>query len=369
MKSRDEQISEWLKREDEFSDLVLNDFESFRKSELVQSNFPNFGGVQMLSGTRTGSFKREFKLSNSYNNIYKASPYYYDKQNLLIHYTSLDNLFSIINENAIRLYDLKFTNDPQEIFFSFKNLDFNKTFSEYDLENLKNNLFNISFFEYKDENKIENFNHWRTYGKDGDGVILIFELFNSNMEYWNNVHFSKVYYGTDNDYFKNLRTITNEYNAFYDKYYKEDDTFINSPDFFQKLLAFHKNGFWEEEDETRLIFLSNNFQNSMKEKYYELNKFKKVSSYIKMPLYNYNFSEEFKDKNATSGEIFIKLKKVILGYRYNEDEFVRIKDEYLNLCQSVDNEFNKGNTNRFPYNHCFTGTNKFERSIYFSQFE
>jgi hypothetical protein len=58
-----------------------------------------------------------FDLSHIYKD-HKGSPYYYDKKLEFIHWTTVANLFSIINNAEIRLYNLWNSEDNSEFEYS-----------------------------------------------------------------------------------------------------------------------------------------------------------------------------------------------------------------------------------------------------------
>ena len=68
------------------------------------------------------------QLTKSFSNVtftprydhFLDSDYHYSGDRKFIHYTSLHKLFSMLNEGALRLYNLAGVNDPQELQYSLR---------------------------------------------------------------------------------------------------------------------------------------------------------------------------------------------------------------------------------------------------------
>src|SRR5450759_3200031 len=107
----DERDSEIDKYESEFSTLIETSF----KLQLE-------GMSTSASPFLNGQISFEARFPNKNRNLIN-SPYLYSNSNKLIHFTSLSSLYSIINEGAIRLYNLHNSNDEDEYIFASKMLE------------------------------------------------------------------------------------------------------------------------------------------------------------------------------------------------------------------------------------------------------
>lgn len=249
----------------------------------------------------------------------RGKPFYYDKENDFIHFTSLESAYSIINTGFFRLYNLINMNDKMEFEYGQKELQF-----PHSLETDKENIYCLSMCSFKDITSNETKEHllWKLYGKDGYGVIVRIS-FENNLEFWYNYHLTKVFYDLQN------ATLI-----------RELQKKTNKEIFDTKLLCFFKHPIYEFESEIRLVFDNRiNFRVTQTDKHKnliytktypdKLHKTKNIS-YFQLPIYNFNknSSDIYLAPNVQGLEYEIpkiKINEIILGYRYTNRDLKNIQ--------------------------------------------
>lgn len=239
-------------------------------------------------------------------------PYFYNKKSA-VHFSSIPALISILQEKAIRLYNLHNLNDPREFTFSSRLFGLDDDL----VEDARDNIFLISLCERHILSEVKNeFNLWRLYGKDGKGIVIVFSIFNNPID-WRDFHISEVFYGTTRrEIFKELIELVNNFN-------KTDPKITID---FGKLIPFHKSRLFELEKEVRLIYdrrekragIKNRTLRNQEKIVFPLiqsdllkiiEKKDKVR-YLKIPLY-------VNDNNETEPWIpILKIEQIIVGYNY-----------------------------------------------------
>jgi hypothetical protein len=139
--------------------------------------------------------KFKFRIPNQMKELKDTR--YYCKESHLLHFTSLEALYSIINESSIRMYNLLNSKDTKEYQYAgeiFKYLP-RKDYSD-DFKTTKKESF-ISSFTKKDN--IASSFHWKEYGRNYKGVAIEFEV-NQNCELWKDFILSNVIYGNLSDF-------------------------------------------------------------------------------------------------------------------------------------------------------------------------
>lgn len=93
-------------------------------------------------------------------------------QEFVIHYTSIPNLFHILDKGQIYLFDSDNTNDPDEGTFFTERLDISERFSW--LSSPKRSHAYIASFVIPQPgiNAQDNLVYWRTYGREGEGCSM-----------------------------------------------------------------------------------------------------------------------------------------------------------------------------------------------------
>ncbi|ENA1801912.1 DUF2971 domain-containing protein [Flavobacterium psychrophilum] len=243
----------------------------------------------------------------------------------IIHYTNLQSFCNIINSQNIRLYNCFNLNDSKEIETGLNKIGFK--FSKEWLENLKRTHFVFSASEYNND---DDFNMWRLYGDNGNGVALVFEV-DDNFKNWKGIHISKVSYSEDDESFQNVKNFIDFHNKFQSKH----EPFISVPSIIPLVGAFQKNKIWSIENEFRIVatcdFDEHNFKTNsdfISKNYFlkttlnhQVNNSGKLVSYLELPITEKFLDEKF--KNETDEEWVndckklyprIKLKKIVFGH-------------------------------------------------------
>jgi len=186
--------------------------------------------------SRNGSSGPYFDANLTDKNLnYKETPYFYIGELKFVHWTSVQNLLSIINNREIRFYNLLNSSDPNEFDYAAKALKI----SHNQINHSKNYFFTFSFCRSDD---LANKYLWNEYGKDYSGVAIEFEIINKP-DLWENFMISRVYYELPQfliDFISDLKVLCEKY--------PEIKTKID----LGKLIGFHKEKRFNEENELRL---------------------------------------------------------------------------------------------------------------------
>ncbi|MFB6340843.1 DUF2971 domain-containing protein [Saccharicrinis sp. FJH62] len=288
-------------------------------------NFSQFRNGHVEEGREVWTRNHYTIPSENLNLI--GSPYYYE-QKQVVHFTNIFALNSILQEKAIRLYNLHNLNDPREFTFASKIFDL----SDSVIKDAKDNLFIFSFCEENIlNNSSDEFNMWRLYGKNGKGVALVFSVQNS-LDEWNDFHLSKVSYGVDQrrKFMQLLRFLNANVNQ---------EPFIDVD--FGKLYAFHKSKMFSIEKEVRLVFDRREMRSGainrtvtlknepifpiIKSDLYKIIENKNNIRYLRLPIY-------FTSNKSNDYEVpLLKIEKIIVGYNYI-DEVKSIKSNLFEIC-------------------------------------
>ncbi len=133
--------------------------------------------------------KQVFQLSDTLSrDIQRLRP---QKQHLL-HYTSLDAFYNIMESGRVRLSSVKSTNDPSEFLFGVEVVqqglrearsearDEEQPIIDRCADELINRNFKAFVFcmskAIEDESEVGDLNQWRLYGADGRGIALLFDI-------------------------------------------------------------------------------------------------------------------------------------------------------------------------------------------------
>ncbi|MEK7226759.1 MAG: DUF2971 domain-containing protein [Bacteroidota bacterium] len=286
----------------------------------------------MYAGNEPTSTKFEF---GNHDAAIKNSLYRINSEQTFIHFTTIDSLFNILNTAQLRLYNLYNLNDPKEFRYALSNAGIKQ--NEINLEYYKRNMFLTSFCSYNMKEQDEDYNMWRLYGGDGNGVGLVFGI-EDYQNHWNEVYFGKVHYGNSNEAFNNLKAFIDYHHSFNNDH-KILDTY---PTWIPVMCMLHKDKIWEIEKECRLFafcpFDEYTFESNPGIKNYLMydhinhciNKKGEKVAYTHIPLNLPKIKEEFqkKLKNIEGGaeSLFssfphFKLKRIVLGYNLNKAAF------------------------------------------------
>lgn len=139
----------------------------------------------------TSNAKVELRVSNNvFKNIGIKSRY-----KKIIHYTSIESLYSIVHSGVLRLYDLNNANDPSEFQTFFKSIGLQKP-QEF-ISSAKKQIFTSSFCGFN-EDQSDSAEMWRLYGSDGRGVALVFEILNQEDD-WHKIIIGSVLYDSNSE--------------------------------------------------------------------------------------------------------------------------------------------------------------------------
>jgi hypothetical protein len=254
-----------------------------------------------------------------------------DKQTF-IHYTSIDSLFNILNTSNVRLYNCIKSNDKREIEYGLRNANFD--YSDELVYNLKKSHFILSG-TLSQMSKLEDFNLWRLYGKDGYGAALEFEV-DRKINKWIGITCGKVDYGNRSDKSNNISGFLKYHMDFQDKY----KLFQNLPSIIPMLALFVKNEIWSIENEFRIVAScqykfhnlevkefeseSNPVLNSSL--FHEVNPFGEIVSFLNLPITLNGINNTIVESPFQKGKFYntidynpnLILKKVIFGPNVNK---------------------------------------------------
>lgn len=198
---------------------------------MVLNHFPNFpyGGGES-SGTN-------FRIDapDQYR-MYKNTEYNYTGDLKFIHWTSIENLCSILNTGEFRLYNLIKPEDQMEFSYAADLLDLDEKKKEW----IKKNYFTISFCKKRD---LYNRYLWERYGRNFKGVAIEFSII-EDLEQWDRFFISDIKYDLPSS-FGDFTEKWNELRARYNN--------AISLDFdIWKFAGFYKQAKYKEENEVRI---------------------------------------------------------------------------------------------------------------------
>lgn len=272
------------------------------------------------SGNNDSVYHSHYFIQSENQNIID-SQYSYKGELKFIHFSSLFAIQSILNTKTIRLYNLHNLNDPREYSFAGDLV----TFNSENKEDAKNNMYLLSMcktdiltgpaeFEY---------NMWRLYGQNGNGICILFDFSLSPPQYnWRDYFLSEVFYGSNS--LKKLIKV----NRLLTKYENENPkTLID----IGQIATFHKSNLYKLEKEVRLLFDCREKKTVQASKYHDsLEKqispiidsditksitLNKDIKYLELPIYHSNFREIY-----TPSKIPVpKIEKLILGHFYKDN--------------------------------------------------
>lgn len=230
------------------------------------------------------------------NKKLQGTRYYYSEGKRIIHFTSINVLFSIINEGAIRMYNLHNSNDDFEYSFASSKLKEIYSLGQNDngIERRISDVKEYSFIlSTTSLSELRNKAFWDKYGHGGKGVAIEFEIIN-DLNTWEYSYFSKVHYNK-----------LDEFEALKEGWSKIQlqNKHIHYRVELDQLLSFHKSERWNSEKEIRILTLFSNVfhSNPFRERIYSDFKFDKADKpikYFKLPLCDKN--GEFIDKELNS---------------------------------------------------------------------
>ncbi len=311
--------------------------EQTNKEKLIKERFKKIFPQMKLIEKREGndkSVERTFYSIFPDNNNFRGSRYYFKSKGKFLHFTSLLAIEAIIKSKKIRMYNINSMKDPREFSYAGNIFSFNKKNNV----DAKTNLFLLSMCSDKilSSKKSEEFNMWRLYGDNGDGVCVELDFNMNPASNWRDYHLSEVYYGLKPKLeLKKVNLLLKDY---------EDEKPKIEIDLGQ-LAAFHKTILYEPEKEVRLLFdgrltkgiLSREFRDSNKNisspiieaDIAKSLKLKREVNYLELPIYHKGFQPLF-DPNSIPVP---KINKIILGYSY-DDSFKKMKSQLMKIVKA-----------------------------------
>lgn len=213
------------------------------------------------------------------NKAFRDTPYFYKGELSFIHWTSIDNLLSIINNREFRLYNLHNSNDENE--FNFAAIELNMENDE--IEYAKKYYYTFSFCKKED---LSNDYLWKEYGNDSSGVAIEFSIENNPID-WENYMISNVYYAIPG----NFKPLVEELSELKQKGIGFRGLNLG------KFIGFHKKGDYHNEKEVRIAtyFPFKNSEEYLKFAKTEfridkISKRNRITNYISLPLWVNNDS-------------------------------------------------------------------------------
>ncbi|KJF43098.1 DUF2971 domain-containing protein [Draconibacterium sediminis] len=229
--------------------IEIDKYESeFRKLIETKFNIKLEGMFSSSCSEMNGPINFKARISTKNRNLL-GTRYFYSSNKKVIHFTSLPVLFSIINENALRLYNLHNSNDENEYSYAVDKLKDIYKIQGIDNEKIKGSI-NITkeysfIFSSTSHEAIKKKSFWQNYGDKGKGVAIEFEIINP-VEEWEYFYFSKVHY----DKLSDFNTLTKEWEKIQ---VKNRHVFYGID--LNQFLSLHKSHDWSEEDEIRILTL------------------------------------------------------------------------------------------------------------------
>ena len=285
----------------------LNKVSNAYVKEVVPELIEGFksDNIYTSSAGMIGDYNFYFEMnSNAYLDSLPAQ--YKPQSNKIVQFTSLKVLYSILNEHALRLYNLNNMNDPNELNFLFKNTNVDQEYINY----YKENIYIASFCSSNILKSESILNLWRLYGSNGHGVAIEYEI-DPDVRHKRDFVFARVSY-RDIDIDKFLKA-----NATFEEKYKVS---VDYSELLKIPATMHKNSAYKIEEEERLIFFGKGAQmREMAEKDLQykpdVNNYGQPVTYYKLPLY------ESKESMLPS----ITIKKIHFGFKHSQENFENIK--------------------------------------------
>lgn len=324
----------------EFKNYTENIYKEFLA--LLAKYFPEY--IFKYSGYAGLTFHAELA---SENKLFQHTPYFYQGDLNFVHWTSINNLFSILNNREIRLYNLFNSEDEDEFLYAANVLGLEPG----QIEHLKKYYFAFSFCKLED---LSNQHLWNNYGNVYKGVAVQFSIENNPLN-WDDFMISTVYYNVPEKYKEFANAINNlreDYGA--------DFKGLNMG----KLIGFHKKKNFENEKEVRLatFFPFKDFEESLKftKPEFRINsKRNRITEYLSIPLWVDNNSANLKSDNPKFSRVsqfdseyfktrpMIKLQNIFFGNNcgLTNSEFYTYRQKLIDLIR-----FNYGYTINLAFN-------------------
>jgi hypothetical protein len=251
--------------------------------DMPFSAFPDIS-----SYNKDGRMNIMIRLADKNYQLKKSNSMYFNAEiNTLIHFTNLKALFSIINEKAVRMYNLNNTNDPEEYSFSASKLANLFTLDNFPIDKYTNymNLIKENSYILSSTfvSEVSSNFFWDNYADHYNGVAIEFEFVNKSNDWDYGCFVSTVKYN-ELDWLDSFINIIASHKKKF-----PNITFTYELD---HIMSLHKKPIkrWTQEKEVRLLILKDVFNypdlwNNLIFKDYNL-KNKCVVKYLALPLFS-----------------------------------------------------------------------------------
>ncbi len=311
----DEKLSGYLKE-------VNKVFPELRRASalsMYSGDYPTSGKIEL--GNQSIAFKNKFNYQGD-----------------IIHYTSFNSLLNILDTYELRMYNCNNLNDRKEIGYAQKELGIKMT--EKEITDQQQNYFVFSASEYDSINRNDDFNLWRLYGENGNGVGIVFEVTNIS-DTWFNVFYGKVNYGLESGAARELIEFVKLHQEYNDRF----KLFENIPSIIPVIALHFKNPIWSIEKEVRFIAYCPFDKYQLKSEYntsanpflsdtikHTINRNGKQTAYLRLPL---NIQKKREEISKVIGDKYgcnyiqsiphLKMKKLIMGHNISPDVLSKIE--------------------------------------------
>lgn len=332
---------------------MAEDFESVKKitdlyfEQVLKPLLPNIQSAGYSSVGGDGYFDNATLYLSVKSNIFNDSIYQFKDELTFIHYTSIDKLLSILNEGKIRLYDLNNMTDPTELHYGFNEL--NQTINFERIKILKSHLFSFSFCRYQETKTSEDFDLWRLYGSDGNGVGIVFTIEKENLNNWFHFLLSDIQYGPEKlDIFKDFTKRDRDFK----KKHNELIQLFQTDELLIQLAALHKNDIYKTEKEVRLVYKDlriNSYEVDFKrvqDIYESMNSYGDAVNYICLDIFSKKLTENIKKSYESKNDKLIeeanflnintpkiKIKKIVTGYRIKDKKLINLQNTINSISE------------------------------------
>jgi len=273
----------------------------------------------------------EFELM--FENLFKKTKYEYFGDNKFLHFTSTQNLKSILESGYLRMSDFNNLVDNNELVYGLK--VFNESITCENTNKTKSEVFCLSACKSEEETQKDLF-MWKEYAKNGSGVSIEYVI-----DIPNSIHFTlgEIRYGKDG--LKQLHDLR----SVYENHPLKTD--FNLHNFVQSnpvLMSFNKSKKFTSEKEVRLFFryvkgnwLGIDFGDII---YKDINSNNDVRNFMKI------FIKQKTKKLEEPLRSFVErsfpqidIKRITLGFNLSNEQRVGLKNYFLELKQKHNYEF------------------------------
>ena len=213
--------------------------EVFEKSLPIL--FPDFN-LNKLMNRNSKECGNSLSIGFSLDQYLNLTEQYDYHTNVISHFTSIRSLFSILNSESIRLYNLLNVNDPND----FMNV-LPETYHDT-LKRKKQDIYIMSGVDFDALSHNNKLRMWKEYGADNEGARIELEITpTDNQEYcfMKSICYDKL---NTSEFFRVIERIKNKYH----KHEIDVSQMLYTPS------LLHKEPLWAQEMETRLLFYHKN---------------------------------------------------------------------------------------------------------------